>query len=104
VFSAGTNPKGLHPTTIEVMRELDIDISVHTSKHLNNFLEQKFDYVITVCDSAKQQCPIFPGAASMDWGLDDPADASPETQLQAFRKIREEIRLRINLFLSANRR
>lgn len=61
VVSAGTNPKGLHPRSVEVMKEIGIDVSRQASKDLKQFLNQKFDYVITVCDRAKQQCPIFPG-------------------------------------------
>ena len=99
VFSAGTNPKGLHPMTIEVMRELDIDVSRHTSKDVKEFIGRRFDRVITVCDRGRQQCPIFPGAESIHWGFDDPADAPPERQLQAFRNVRDEIRQRIRLFL-----
>ena len=99
VFSAGTHPKGLHPMTIEVMRESDIDVSGHRSKDMKEFIGQKFDYVITVCDRARQQCPIFPGSESIHWGFDDPAEAPSAGQLQAFRNVREEIRQRINLFL-----
>jgi len=99
VFSAGTSPKGLHPMTIEVMRELDIDVSRHTSKDVKEFIGQSFDRVITVCDRAREQCPIFPGAESIHWEFDDPADVPPERQLQAFRNVRDEIRQRIRLFL-----
>jgi Protein-tyrosine-phosphatase len=58
VFSAGTAPKGLHPRTVEVMKEAGIDVSTHTSKDLAQFQGQSFDYVITVCDRARQQCPV----------------------------------------------
>ena len=103
VVSAGTTPKGIHPRTVEVMSEVGIDISAHTSRDLAQFLDQKFDFVITVCDRARQQCPIFPGAAPIHWGLDDPAAAEPGRQLEMFRRVRDEIRHRIRLFLLANR-
>jgi arsenate reductase len=103
VFSAGTSPKGLHPRSLEVMSEVGIDISHHKSKDLSEFANQEFDYVITVCDRAKQQCPVFPGAESIHWGFDDPAEASSERQLETFRRVRDEIRDRLSLFLSVNR-
>jgi arsenate reductase (thioredoxin) len=102
VFSAGTHPKGLHPRSIEAMKEIGIDISRHTSKDVTVYANQKFDYVITVCDRAKQQCPIFPGSEPIHWGFDDPADAPPDHQLETFRRVRDEIRHRLNLFLLAN--
>lgn len=101
VFSAGTYPKGLHPKSVEVMSELGIDVSAHASKDVAVFLGQKFDYVITVCDRAKQQCPVFPGAAPIHWGFDDPAEAPPDKQTIAFRNVRDEINQRIRLFLLA---
>jgi arsenate reductase len=104
VFSAGTHPKGLHAKSIDVMREIGIDISSHTSKDLAAFLGQRFDYVITVCDRAKQQCPVMPGAAAIHWGFDDPAEASEDQQVQLFRRVRDEISRRIALFLLANER
>jgi len=99
VASAGTTPKGLHPYSVEVMREAGIDVSTHTSKDLTGFLGEKFDYVITVCDRAKQQCPVFPGAAPIHWGIEDPAEVDLARQLEAFRRVRDEIRQRIRLFL-----
>jgi len=103
VVSAGTNPKGLHPGTVETMKELGIDVTGHTSKDVTQFLNEKFDYVITVCDRAKQHCPIFPGAEPIHWGFDDPAEATPERQAEMFRRVREEIRRRLSLFLLAGR-
>ena len=103
VFSAGTHPKGLHPRSGEVMEELGIDISRQTSKDIAVYANDKFDYVITVCDRAKQHCPVFPGAEPLHWGFDDPAEAPAERQLDTFRRVRDEIRQRINLFLLANR-
>jgi arsenate reductase len=103
VFSAGTHPKGLHPVSVEVMKELGIDISTQTSKDVARYASEKFDYVITVCDRAKQACPVFPGAEPIHWGFDDPAEAPAERQLEVFRRVRDEIRQRLNLFLLANR-
>jgi len=102
VVSAGTQPKGVHPRTIDAMRELGIDVSSHSSKDVQQFLNENFDYVITVCDRAKQACPIFPGAEPIHWGFDDPADANPEQQMEAFRRVRNEIQQRLRLFLLAN--
>ncbi len=103
VVSAGTHPKGVHPKTVEVMREIGIDISSHTSKSVQEFLEQKFDYVITVCDRARRQCPVFPGAEPIHWGFDDPAEADVDEQLRTFRRVRDEITQRFRLFLLSNR-
>ena len=103
VSSAGTYPKGMHPRSVEVMNEIGIDISKQTSKDVLIFVKDKFDYVITVCDRAKQQCPVFPGAEPIHWGFDDPAEAPPTRQLEVFRNVRDEIRRRLNLFLLANR-
>jgi arsenate reductase (thioredoxin) len=103
VFSAGTQPKGMHPRSVEVMNEVGIDISKQTSKDVSTYLRDKFDYVITVCDRAKQQCPVFPGAEPIHWGFDDPAEALPDRQLETFRRVRDEIRHRLGLFLLANR-
>jgi arsenate reductase len=103
VFSAGTNPKGVHPRTIELMKEVGIDVSDQTSKDVQQFIGEKFDYVITLCDRAKQQCPVFPGAEPIHWGFDDPAEAPSDRQVETFRRVREEIRQRLRLFLLSNR-
>src|SRR5215471_8511757 len=103
VFSAGTHPKGLHPRSVEVMQEVGINISQQKSKDVSIYANDKFDYVITVCDRAKQQCPVFPGAEPIHWGFDDPAEAPADRQLDTFRRVRDEIRQRINLFLLAIR-
>ena len=103
VFSAGTHPKGLHPQTVATMKELGIDVSGQQSKDVQEFFGQPFDFVITVCDFAKQNCPIFPGSAPIHWGFDDPADAPPNEQLRVFRRVRDEIRHRLHLFLLANK-
>jgi arsenate reductase len=104
VFSAGTRPKGMHPRSVEVMQEIGIDISNQKSKDVAVFANQKFDYVITVCDRAKQACPVFPGAEPIHWGFDDPAEAPPDRQLAEFRRVRDEIQQRLNLFILANSR
>ena len=101
-FSAGTHPKGLHPRSIEAMEELGIDISRQTSKDVSIYINEQFDYVITVCDRAKQQCPVFPGAEPIHWGFDDPAEASSNRQMETFRRVRDEIQQRLRLFLLAN--
>ncbi len=78
VSSAGSKPAGyVHPKAIVVMKEIGIDISGHTSKHMNEFLQRKIDTVITVCGNAGQACPIFPGQVNLyHWGFDDPAHAT----------------------------
>jgi arsenate reductase len=107
VASAGTNPHGLNPLAVEAMRELGIDISSHESKGLDPFIGQPFDWVITVCDRAKESCPIFPGATNAaHWSFDDPAAVlgSEAERLAAFRRVRDEIRHRLRLFLATQDR
>lgn len=93
-FSAGTRPAGLNPKAVQAMAEVGIDISGQRSKSVEEFQGQPFDYVLTVCDNAREACPVFPGTAKrIHWSLDDPAAAqgSDEEQLHAFRKIRDEL-------------
>jgi arsenate reductase len=100
--SAGTRPVGLNPGAVEAMNEIGIDISHHRSKGIEEFLGQRFDYAITVCDQAKEVCPILPGAGSMlHWSLDDPAAAegSAKDRRAVFRKVRDEIAERIHQFI-----
>ena len=96
VASAGSKPAGyVHPLGIQVMKEIGLDISTHHSKHLNEFLNQQVETVITVCGNADQACPMFPGQVNRHhWGFDDPAHAtgSNEEKLVVFRRVREEIR------------
>ncbi len=102
VESAGTHPVGLNPKAVAAMGELGIDISRHQSKSVDNFLGQQFEYVITVCDSAREACPIFPGAAqTLHYSFTDPAAArgSGEEQLAVFRRVRDEIGQRLQEFL-----
>jgi arsenate reductase len=97
VASAGSKPAGyVHPKSIEVMKEIGIDISGHTSKHLEEFLNRNVDTVITVCGNADQACPMFPGQVNrFHWGFDDPAHAtgSEGEILNEFRRVRDQIRL-----------
>ena len=98
--SAGTHPAGVNPMTIEVMQELGIDMRRHRSKHVEEFLGQAFDYVITVCDRAKETCPVLPGARNVrHWSFEDPAAATPETRRAVFRLVREKIAARLRRFL-----
>jgi arsenate reductase len=106
VFSAGSKPTGtVHPLAIEAMRDIGVDISNHTSKSLVAFAGEKFDYVITVCDNAREACPNFPGATKqLHWSFDDPAHAAgtDEQKMRAFRRVRDEIRHRVRRFVEAN--
>ena len=96
VASAGSKPAGyVHPLAIKALAEIGIDISSHTSKHLDEFLNQNVETVITVCGKADQVCPMFPGQVNRyHWGFDDPAHAtgSEEEQMAVFRRVRDEIR------------
>ena len=102
VHSAGTHPSAVNPLAIAAMRELGIDISAHHSKSVNEFTGQHFDTVITVCDSAAEQCPIFPGAPQhIHWSLPDPAAAAGDhaEKLAAFRKVRDALAAHVKQFL-----
>lgn len=95
VESAGTKPSVVRPEAIAALRELGIDISGHRSKHVDEFEGQKFDYVITVCDNAREACPVFFGAAKrLHHGFDDPAalNGSENDRLALFRRVRGELR------------
>jgi arsenate reductase (thioredoxin) len=92
VFSAGTRPTGLNPNAVAAMAEIGIDISGHRSKSVDEFRGQPFDYVITVCDKAKEACPVFPGhARQIHHDFEDPAAAPADRQLAVFRKVRDEL-------------
>ncbi|MEC9035807.1 MAG: arsenate reductase ArsC [Verrucomicrobiota bacterium] len=97
VASAGSDPSGyVHPKAITALEEIGIDISSHTSKHMNDFLEQEIHTVITVCGNADQACPTYPGQAHRHhWGFEDPAHAegSEDEIMEIFRKVRDEIKL-----------
>ena len=89
VYSAGTEPRGVNPYTIRVLADAGIDWSAARSKSVNEFVGQPFDYVVTVCDRARQSCPVFPGANDpIHWGLEDPAevDGSDADRLAAFER------------------
>lgn len=97
VQSAGSNPAGyVHPNAIRVLKEIGIDISGHTSKHMNDFSSQTISTVITVCGDADEACPMFPGQVNRHhWGFDDPAHAegTEDEILGEFRRIRDQIQL-----------
>ena len=97
VASAGSDPSGyVHPKAITALEEIGIDISAHTSKHMNDFLEQEIHTVITVCGNADQACPTYPGQTHRHhWGFEDPAHAegSEDEIMEIFRKVRDEIKL-----------
>jgi arsenate reductase len=102
VHSAGTEPRGIHPLTLEVLAEAGIDASWARSKSVADFLGQSFDYVVTVCDEARQVCPVFPGVAdSMHWGYEDPAAATgtDEERLAVFRRVLIQLGERVNQFI-----
>lgn len=102
VASAGVSPSRVRPEAIEAMREIDIDISGHHSKSVDEFTDQQFDYIITVCDNAKEQCPVFPGNAKrIHWSFDDPAAAEGDelARLAVFRRVRDEISERLRTFV-----
>jgi arsenate reductase len=96
--SAGTEATGVRPLAIAAMHELGIDISTQTSKTLDPYVEQRFDYVVTVCDDANESCPIFPNATHrLHWSLPDPSKATgtQAEQLDVYRKVRDDLRARI---------
>ncbi len=95
VESAGTKPSRVRPEAIQAMKEFGIDISRHRSKSVDEFAGRDFDYVLTVCDNAKENCPIYPGHGNrLHHNFEDPvaAEGSDEQRLRAFRKVRDEIR------------
>jgi arsenate reductase len=101
VFSAGTIASFVRPQAIAVMNEIGIDISGHRSKSADQFLDDEFDYVITVCDHANQRCPVFAGPAKrLHWSIDDPVISGSENeQLAAFRRARDDLYQRIREFI-----
>ena len=106
VASAGTHPTGLNSVAVDIMRELGIDISHHRSKHLKEFMSRRFDYVITVCDRAKESCPLYPWAGSLlHWSFGDPAAATgtEEERKAVFRRVRDEIAGQIRKFITGVR-
>jgi arsenate reductase len=97
-YSAGTAPTHLHPLAVAAMQEIGIDISGQRAKDARGYVGQEFDYVITVCDQAREACPLFPGARrQLHWSLPDPAAADGEetVRLVAFRQVRDDLAARI---------
>lgn len=102
VYSAGTQPTQLRSEAVEVMRELGIDISGHRSKPLAEFVGHEFEFVITVCNRAREECPVFSGAPErLHWPFEDPATfvQGGEERLRAFRSLRDKIHSRVMVFL-----
>lgn len=105
--SAGTEPHGVNPLAVRILADVGIDWSGARSKSVTELLGQPFDYVITVCDRARQSCPVFPGSyESLHWGLEDPAEVqgSEEEKLAAFQRTRMELTQRLRLFVEVARR
>jgi arsenate reductase len=103
VYSAGSKPSVVNPLAVEAMRERGIDISVHSSKHLGEYLAHPFGYVITVCDRAAEACPAFPGPARrIHWSFPDPAAArgNEEERMEVFRSVRDDIETRLREWLA----
>lgn len=107
VHSAGTHPKGVNPLTLRVLAEAGIDASWARSKSVDEYLGQAFDYVITVCDQARDECPVFPGAGeSLHWGYEDPAavEGTEDERLAAFRRVFTQMAERIGTFVPLARK
>jgi arsenate reductase (thioredoxin) len=103
VASAGTEATRVHPLAIEVMSELGIDLSQHSSKTLDRFLAEPWDYVITVCDSANERCPLFPGHTTrLHWSFEDPSTAvgTEAERLAVFRRVRDAIAAQLRGWLA----
>ena len=107
VHSAGTHPKGVHPLTLRVLSDAGIDASWARSKSVEEYFGQTFDYVITVCDQARDECPVFPGVhESLHWGYEDPAavEGTEELRLAAFRRVFTQMAERIGTFVPLARK
>ncbi|GAB3900487.1 arsenate reductase ArsC [Spirosoma agri] len=103
VYSAGVAPHGVNPLAIQVMAEDGIDISHHTSNHADEYIAIPFDYVITVCDNAREQCPIFPSTAKkVHHSFTDPGHQSDVDPLTSFRQVRDEIKAYSRQFIEDN--
>jgi len=100
VFSAGTRPTGLNPNAVTAMAELGVNIAGSRSKSVDEFAGQRFDYVFTVCDNAKESCPVFPGGGKkLHESFEDPAAAPADRQLVVFREVRDQIAERLRKFV-----
>jgi arsenate reductase len=107
IHSAGTDPRPIHPLSMEVMGEIGLDLSAHRSKDLREFIGQSFDYIITVCDRARDNYPTFPGDNErIHWGFEDPAAATSDVNAQriVFRRVRNEINERIRVWVTLQRK
>ena len=103
VESAGVAPTHVRPEAVDALHEIGIDISSHRSKSVDEFITKEFDYVITVCDNAKESCPVFPGGTTrIHWSFDDPAAATGtyDQRLEVFRTVRDQIRKRLVDFVN----
>jgi arsenate reductase len=103
VYSAGTRPTAVHPMAVTVMQEIGIDISGQRSKDVGVYVQDSFNYLITVCDQAREECPIFPAARrQLHWSLPDPsaADGDDLARLAAFRRLRDDLATRIGEFIA----
>jgi arsenate reductase (thioredoxin) len=107
VSSAGTEPRGINPLTLRVLADAGIDATGVRSTSVNEYLGQEFDYVVTVCDEARQVCPVFPGVhESLHWGYEDPAEAegTEEERLAVFRRVFIQIGERVRQFATVTTR
>ncbi len=107
VRSAGTHPKGINRYTLRVLEGLKLDISGERSKNVSEFTDQSFDYVITVCDAAAEECPVFPGSPErIHWSFVDPAavEGPDEERLRAFQRTAREMRTRLATFIPVAKR
>jgi arsenate reductase len=101
VFSAGTRPSQVRPEAVAAMKEVGIDLTGHRSKHVDEFAGQPFDYVLTVCDNARESCPVFPGVTiAIHRSFEDPAavEGGESQRLDAFRRVRDQIREYLRTF------
>ena len=104
VASAGTDAARVHPLAIRVMDEVGIDLSAHRAKSVDTLLDRPWDYVITVCDSANERCPLFPGRTTrLHWSFDDPSRATgtDDERLATFRRVRDQIGARLRSWLAS---
>jgi arsenate reductase (thioredoxin) len=102
VYSAGTEVTRVHPLAIEAMREVGIDLTGHRSKLIEEFKPEDLDLVITVCDNAREACPVLPGVEMLHWGFEDPSAASGDetARLAKFREVRDQIDSRMRAYMS----
>ena len=103
VYSAGSHPSRLHPASVKVMNEIDIDISHHVSESIDKYINSGIDIAITVCDNAKQSCPSFPnGKHNIHWSIKDPFHSweNEPSDLEPYRKTRDELSKKINEFVT----